>query len=43
MLENIPLLPLWIIGAPFLMAVVELIRTPRRNSSPGSVSASLSV
>lgn len=28
---DIPLLPFWILGAPWLLGVVELIRTPRSN------------
>lgn len=31
MLANIPLLPIWILAIPWLLGMVELIRTPRSN------------
>jgi len=30
------LLPIWIIGAPFLLAIIEKIRTPKASTANGA-------
>ena len=35
------LLPLWIIGAPLVWAIVDRMRTPKASSSPAGSSSSM--